>query len=108
MTGNFKIIMIYSKDKNPKHVWMVHKCNMGTRKFYNYMSVMNETFIMKITKQHLKDLFTSHNTKQAYSTEWRIDDVKRKLDLEEYMALGYKLRHFGFKYNKKTDKLITV
>ena len=108
MTGNFKIIMIYSKEKNPKHGWMVHKCNMGTRKFYNYTSVMNETSIMKITKEHLKDLFTSHNTKQTSSTEWRCDDRRRKLYFDEYMALAFALKKQGFIYNKKTDKLTTV
>lgn len=100
--------MVYSEGKNPKHGWMVHKDNTTPRKFYNYSSIMNEVSITKITKEHLKDLFTYYNTSQRNNTEWRFDDRKRKLDLGEYMALGYKLRHFGFKYNKKTDKLITV
>ena len=108
MTGNFKIIMIYSEGKDPKYGWIIHKDNTTPLKFYNYNSIMNDTSITKITKDHLKRLFTHYSISQLNEAWWRADDRRRKLDLGEYMTLAYKLRSYGFKYNKKTDKLITI
>lgn len=108
MTGNFKIIMVYSEGKNPKHGWLVCTKNCEEKYFYNYVTCVAASEITRMSKKLLVALFTPHKEHQEDKTDWRCDDMRRKLDFDEYMALGNRLKDFGFRYNKKTDKLITV
>ena len=106
--SDFKLLMVYSKTEKNKKGWIVNTKNCEEKYFYNYITCLSTSAIAKMPKKLLALLFTPHKEHQETKTEWRDDDMRRKLDFDEYMALGNRLKYFGFKYNKKTDKLITV
>lgn len=108
MTGNFKIIMVYKDGKNPKRGWLVHTKNCEEKYFYNFVTCAPTSGLTRMPKKLLVELFTPHKEQQESKTDWMLDDMRRKLDFDEYMALGNKLKDFGFRYNKKTDKLIII
>ena len=109
MIGKFNIMMVhYRGETEHGKGWLVHLKNTTQKHFFNFVGVSHTCTIATMKRDLLKRLFTDCSDKKFNSTAWSLTDCKRPLCLDEYMDLAFALKAEGYKYNKKTDKLITI
>ena len=114
----FHLQLVYSND-SPKDKWIIWDRNIGKKTFGGMLYFSDDRLKEELDDKPSKNnvMHFTTDSKRKYGTnenKWASNsiilpsDTFRKMTMEEYINLGYVLRHNNIIYNKKKDEFTTT
>jgi hypothetical protein len=102
MTGKWDFLLVHSKDFESQR-WITRQCFLADKHYKRLMSItLMDNYI---GDEAVKHFFEDKKTDMKMGI--LETDVVTKLDISAYITLSNMLRKSPYKFNKKTQKLIS-